>query len=132
MKQTTSSVREPENWPRAFTKHLGAGELDEILALYDPEAQMLAPPQGELVAGHAAIRPVVAGLIQSRARLQSHVVRCVTTGDLAILYTDFDGALTTASGETREIRQRAIEVLRRQPDGTWKLVFGDPVGRGGG
>lgn len=132
MNQTTSSVREPEDWPGAFTTQLAAGELDEILALYDPAAQMLAPPQGELIVGHAAIRPVVAGLIQSRARLRSHVVRCVTTGDVAILYTDFEGALTTASGEMREIRQHAIEILRRQPDGTWKLVFGDPVGRGGG
>jgi hypothetical protein len=24
---------------------------------------------------------------------------------------------------------KAIEVLRRQPDGTWKLIFGDPNAR---
>jgi hypothetical protein len=27
------------------------------------------------------------------------------------------------------IRNKAIEVLRRQPDGTWKLIVGDPNGR---
>ena len=131
MNQPTDLVRDPEDWPRAFTTRLEDGKLDEILALYEPEAQMLAPPRGELVTGHARIRSVVDGLIRSRPRLQSHVSRCVTTGDLAILYTDFDGSVTDASGEMRGIRQRAIEVLRRQPDGAWKLVFGDPVARGG-
>jgi hypothetical protein len=28
------------------------------------------------------------------------------------------------------IRSKAIELLRRQPDGTWKLIVGDPNGRG--
>jgi hypothetical protein len=27
------------------------------------------------------------------------------------------------------IRHQAIEVLRCQPDGTWKLIVGDPTGR---
>jgi hypothetical protein len=33
------------------------------------------------------------------------------------------------SGKTVAIRYKAIEVLRRQPDGTWKLIVGDPNGR---
>jgi ketosteroid isomerase-like protein len=132
MKQTIDSVHAPEMWPHAFTEHLEAGNLAEIVALYEPEARMLAPGSGEVVAGHAAIRSIVAGLIQARARMQCQVIKCVTTGDLAMLYTDFHGSMTAASGEKREIRQRAIEILRRQADGTWKLVFGDPLARGGG
>ena len=132
MNQPTDSVRAPENWPHAFTAYLEDGDVDGILSLYEPEARMLSPPRGELVEGHANIRQVVAGLIRSRAQLRCHVVKCVTTGDLAVLYTDFDGSLTDASGKLREVHQHAIEVLRRQPDGTWKLVFGDPVARGNG
>lgn len=131
MNSSSNPVREPEEWPHAFTTCLEAGQLDAILALYEPGARMLAPPQGGLVAGHSAIRSVVAGLIQSRARLKSNVVRCVRTGDVAVLYTDFEGVASVESGEAREISQRAIEVLRRQTDGTWKLIFGDPMGRGG-
>jgi uncharacterized protein (TIGR02246 family) len=132
MNQTLDSVQQPAFWPQAFITHLAAGNLDEIVALYEPDARMLAPSTGEQVAGHDAIRSVVAGLIQSHARMQCQVVKCVTTGDLAMLYTDFQGSLHLPSGEKRDIRQRAIEVLRRQPDGTWKLVFGDPLARGGG
>ncbi len=33
------------------------------------------------------------------------------------------------SGRTVAIHSKAIEVLRRQPDGTWRLIVGDPNGR---
>ena len=29
-----------------------------------------------------------------------------------------------------DVHGRAIEIVRRQPDGTWKLIVGDPHGRG--
>jgi hypothetical protein len=38
--------------------------------------------------------------------------------------------MVETSGETVEHHSRAIEVVRRQPDGTWKLIVGDPNGRG--
>jgi hypothetical protein len=34
-----------------------------------------------------------------------------------------------ATGKTVEARFKAIEVLRRQPDGAWTLIVGDPNGR---
>ncbi|MGH8138534.1 MAG: YybH family protein [Steroidobacteraceae bacterium] len=130
MKQSADSVRKAEDWPRTFAARLNAGKLADMLAMYDPEARLLAPPSGELITGHECIRPVLAGLIRSQRQLESHVVRSATIGDVAVLYTDFHGSTVGASGATREIRQHAIEVLRRQPDGTWKLVFGDPSARG--
>jgi hypothetical protein len=45
------------------------------------------------------------------------------------LYTDFQGAAVDASEKTIEVDFKAIEVLRRQPDGVWKLIVGDPSGR---
>ena len=97
--------------------------------MYHPEARMLAPPSGELVAGHESIRAVLAGLIRSQGQLESHVVRHEIIGDVAVLYTDFNGSAVGASGETQEVRQHAIEILQRRPDGTWKLIFGDPSAR---
>jgi ketosteroid isomerase-like protein len=46
-----------------------------------------------------------------------------------LLYTDFQGTTVDSSGQTVESVFRAIEVLRRQQDGTWKLIIGDPNGR---
>jgi ketosteroid isomerase-like protein len=121
--------QKPEDWPGAFVKHLNAGHLDAVMTLYEPEAQFVAK-SGETLVGHDAIRKVLGALIAAKAHFQSRVVRAVTVGDIAQLYTDFEGTRVDESGKTVPVRNNAIEVLRRQPDGTWKLIMGDPNGRG--
>jgi uncharacterized protein (TIGR02246 family) len=115
----------PEDWPGLFERHLDAGDLDAALALYAPDASFVSPHSGETIHGRDAIRAVLAGLIDGKARLRGMVVRVVETGGTAVLYTDWHG---TVAGD--EQNSRAIEVLRRQPDGNWILVVGDPNGRG--
>lgn len=113
--------QKPEDWPRRFEQHVNAGELDAALALYDPEARFVSPGDGA-VAGVDGVRRALAGLIGMGAQLHGRVVRVITAGDMALLYTDWE----STAGEAH----KAIELLRRQPDGTWKLIVGDPRARG--
>jgi ketosteroid isomerase-like protein len=98
------------------------------MALYEPEARFVAR-SGETLVGRDAIRKVLAGMIEAKTQFQSRVVRAVTVGEIAQLYTDFEGTKIGDSGNTVPVRNKAIEVLRRQPDGSWKLITGDPNGR---
>jgi uncharacterized protein (TIGR02246 family) len=122
------SVHSPKDWPRAFEEHLNAGELDAVIELYEANASFI-PPSGDTIVGRDRIRQVLAELIRSNTRLHGRVVRVVDAGDIAMLYTDFVGTRTDAAGQTVEVRSDAIEILRRQRDGTWKLIVGDPNGR---
>jgi uncharacterized protein (TIGR02246 family) len=134
MDKSSSSAtppHKPEDWPGLFTQRLNAGDLDGVIALYDPDAHFVTP-SGETLVGRDKIRRVVAGLIDAKTRMHSKVVRTVTVGDVTILYTDFQGTTVEAAGKPVEIHQKAIEVLRRQPDGTWRLIVGDPNGRSQG
>jgi ketosteroid isomerase-like protein len=79
--------------------------------------------------GRDRIRDALAGMIQSKTKLRSQVIKAVTVDDVALLCTDFHGTAIDASGKTIEVRHKAIEVLRRQPDGAWMLIVGDPNGR---
>jgi uncharacterized protein (TIGR02246 family) len=124
------SLYTPEDWPRQFTQHLNAGDLEAVVALYAPDARFVAR-SGDTVVGRDRIRDVLAGLISAHTRLQSRVIQAVTVGEVALLYTDFQGTTVAASGTTVELRHKAIEILRRQPDGTWQLIVGDPNGRAG-
>jgi ketosteroid isomerase-like protein len=72
-----------------------------------------------------------AGLVQSKSKMTSRVVKAITLDNVTLLYTDFQGTTVDDSGETIEHRSKAIELLRRQPDGTWKLIVGDPNAREG-
>ena len=98
------------------------------MTLYGPEAHFVNKP-GEALVGHDAIRKVLGGLIEAKTQFRSRVVRAVTVDDIAQLYTDFEGTRVDSSGKTVAVHNNAIEVLRRQPDGTWKLLMGDPNGR---
>ncbi|MGH8589491.1 MAG: YybH family protein [Gammaproteobacteria bacterium] len=122
-------ANKPEDWPRLFERHLNAGDLEAVLALYQPDATFV-PQSGETLVGRDGIRHVLAGLIGRKARLQGRVIKVIPAGDVALLYTDWQGTTVNPAGKTVEIRHKAIEIVRRQPDGTWKLIVGDPNGRG--
>lgn len=119
----------PEDWPQLFEQALERADLDGLVALYDPTARFVQR-SGEMIIGRDRIRDVLAQLIRSQTRLRARVLKAVTVDDLALLYTDFAGSTVDASGARVAIAQKAIELLRRYPDGTWKLIIGDPNGRG--
>ena len=126
---TGSQRAQPEEWPRVFEQHFDAGDLDAVMALYDTEARFTTR-SGETLVGGEAIRKVLGSMIKAKTQLHSRVVRKVTVGDVAQLYTDFEGTTVDSSGKTTPLLDKAIEVLRRQTDGGWKLIMGDPNGRG--
>jgi uncharacterized protein (TIGR02246 family) len=98
------------------------------MALYEPEARFVTK-SGQTLVGRDRIRKVLAGMIEAKTQFQSRVVRAVTVGDIAQLHTDFEGTKIDDSENTVPVRNKAIEVLRRQPDGSWKLIMGDPNAR---
>src|SRR5262249_6593590 len=97
-------------------------------ALYEPEARFVTQ-SGDTLIGRDAIRNALGAMIDAKTQLRSRVVRALTVGDVAQLYTDFEGTIVDGSGETIPVRNKAIEVLRRRPDGNWKLIMGDRNGR---
>jgi ketosteroid isomerase-like protein len=121
------SVRKPEEWPGQFEEKVNAGDLEGALALYEPVAAFVRDSE-EVVVGQSGMRAVLADLIAKKPRCASRVERFVVADDIAMLYTDFTMTMGPAEN-AREVKSRAIEVLRRQPDGSWKLRIGDPNGR---
>ena len=67
------------------------------MALYDAEARFVMQ-SGETLVGHDAIRKVVSGLIGAKTKFHSRVVRIVTVGDIAQLYTDLRARRSIAPG----------------------------------
>jgi uncharacterized protein (TIGR02246 family) len=127
-RQSIRLPMQPEDWPSLFERYLNAGDLEAIVALYEPAARFMAP-SGEILVGREEIRPILAALIRSKTQLHGRIIRKVLVDDIALLYTDFEGTTVEASGKTVEARSQAIEVLRRQANGSWQLIIGDPVGR---
>jgi ketosteroid isomerase-like protein len=119
------AARTPEECDRLFAEYAGGGDLDALVALYEPGASFLRQDRS-VATGLAAIREELAGLVAAKPRFRMNVTQVVRAGDdLAVLYNDWT---VTLSG--REMTGRALEIVRRQPGGTWRFVVDDPHGRG--
>jgi len=66
-----------------------------------------------------------------QARMSTEIVKVVQSGeDLAMVYNDWSMSAKRPDGQPVEASGKAIEVVRRQPDGTWRFILDDPFARG--
>lgn len=122
-------ARTAEDVDRLFGEYLNAGKLDELVALYESGATLMQADGGGAT-GHEAIRASLAPLFEARAAIRMNVVRVAHGSDVAMLYNDWSLTAKGENGESIEMQGKAIEVVRRQADGTWKFVIDDPYARG--
>jgi ketosteroid isomerase-like protein len=103
---------QPEDLDRFFTERANAGDVDGVVALYEPEA-VLAFPAGQLTIGTESIRKVYAELLAGARRFEGEIRPAIRNGDVAITSTTRAGNAT-------------VEVAHRQPDGTWLWMIDQP------
>jgi uncharacterized protein (TIGR02246 family) len=124
------TARTPEDLDRLFSERMAAGDIDGIVALYERGA-VLVSPEGVATTGAAAIREALRGLAAMRPLVTMNVTRIVRTDyDLAVVYNDWKLAAVDAEGRAIAMAGRALEVSRRQADGTWLFAVDDPFARG--
>ncbi len=110
--QAAERAREPEDLDRLFLLRANAGDVDGVVALYEPGAVLAFPP-GEVTVGTDAIRAVYATLLAGQPRFESTVRPAIRAGDIALTSTTRPGNAT-------------VEVARRQPDGSWLWLIDQP------
>ena len=124
------TARTPADCDHLFAEHVNAGDLDALLALYEPGCS-LVQSDGGVAKGHAAIREVMQRLIAMRPAMRTEVTKVVQTDDdLAVVYNDWSLTAKRPDGTPVERAGRALEIVRRQADGSWKFAIDDPFGRG--
>lgn len=123
-------ARTPEDCDHLLGEYLASGSVDDILTLYEAGAVFVSEDRQRL-AGHAALREVMSAFAAARPRLTPNLILVARSGDdLAVIYNDWTLTAVGPDGATVEQRGRAIEVIRRQADGTWRFAYDDPFGRG--
>jgi ketosteroid isomerase-like protein len=114
----------PEEICSLFQQYMAEGDIEAVLSLYDPEAVFLNQSR-EITKGRHGLRQELAPLVAMRARFNFIIKQVIQTGAIALMHTEW-----TVSGP-QPMKVYAIEVARRQQDGTWRWLIGDPftVGR---
>ncbi|WP_267355840.1 MULTISPECIES: nuclear transport factor 2 family protein [unclassified Methylobacterium] len=110
MSETREPARAPETLAALFNQRANAGDVEGLVALYEPEAVLAA---GRVVAtGHAEIRSFYTDLLTRKSDFPApETLPPLRTGSLAMTFARLPkGAFS-------------VEVAREQADGTWLWVI---------
>jgi uncharacterized protein (TIGR02246 family) len=125
-----TKARTPEEVDRLFEARVNAGDLDGLVALYEPDATLATEDAGNVI-GHAAIRAYLQTLVGVKTRMDMGTYRVIPAGDgLAVVHHDWKATITTPDGQEMALTGKATEVVRRQPDGSWLFALDEPNMRG--
>jgi hypothetical protein len=113
---STPTARTPVEICTLFRAAMGRRNLEAALQLYDPRAVFVAET-GEVTAD---LRGQLAASVQSGAQFD-FVIRGIAEADgVALMHTEWEVSAPSPR------RVHAIEVARRQRDGAWRWLIGDP------
>lgn len=121
------SVNSPGEINSYYNEVFRSGNLERLVALYEPDAVLEAQP-GELVRGRSAIREQLNNLLALKGELHAENQSYVEFGDLALLRADWQFTGEDPSGKPVSMGSASSKVARRQPDGTWLYIIDLPFG----
>jgi uncharacterized protein (TIGR02246 family) len=129
---TTAKVQRPSNpedVDRLFGERVNAGDLEGVVALYEPTATLVRQDRSSAT-GTEEIRKELGQLMALKPQITMNVSRIVSDGDgIAVLHDEWHLTGTAPDGKPVMLSGRASEVVRRQRDGTWRFVVDDPDAR---
>jgi len=101
------TAKEPDDLEKFFVERANAGDVDGLVALYEPGA-VLVSDDGRQFTGTDQIREFFIGFLMNRSPLAtSRQTPALRRGEIA---------LTSSAHSNGE---KSAEIARRQPDGSW-------------
>jgi uncharacterized protein (TIGR02246 family) len=119
------AAHEPGDVHTQFFDAFNAKDVETLASLYEPDALLVMPGGGTLAGIDAISKALEMGVGSGRTfRHESQVVH--QTGDIAVLDCKSTVMDMAADGTVTSHEGNSIEIVRRQPDGTWRFVIDVP------
>ena len=112
----------------ALLKAFNAGDIDAILACYEPQARFVLK-SGDAVRGAVELREMFRATLSYKPDLVLEIRKIIpATDDLALVVVEWKTKMVSSSGEAQVSAGTATDIVRRQAHGTWKIVLDVPYG----
>jgi len=118
------ATRPEDLYPALGAAH-NAGDLEALLALYDPKAVFVFKP-GRVTASPAELRATLQRQIAVGGRLSVNPQSFTRSDDVVLVLGTFTLSGRRPDGTPLERTARFADVLRRQPDGSWRIAVDNP------
>ena len=119
-------ARTPKEVEDLFPKAMNTRDIDAMLALYESDTVFVPEPGQAPVQGEQALRAHLRTFTDAQPELSTEVRHVVQAGDIALSWIPWSMKRTRADGTQETISGRAVNVVRRQPDGTWRTLIDNP------
>jgi len=117
----------PEEVLNSVTEGINARDLDSLMTLYEPLACFASQP-GQLAKSPDGIRQCLRDFIDMNGKLELKVKRVLKANDLALVTTEWSFNGIDSDSKHVHMSAKSADVLRQQPDGTWRFVIDNPWG----
>lgn len=103
------------------------GHIDAVLNAYVDGAQVVFEP-GNPTSGEEALRAQFTGFAAMNPEFTYIGHEVVVSGDTALHLAPWNMTATLPDGQALEQSGLSVAVMRRQPDGSWKMMIDHPYG----
>lgn len=99
------------------------GDVNTVLSMYDVTG-LFVPETGKPLTGREQFEEVVKSILSIKGTMEIKTVYCLQTGNIAVGRSEW----SITDGDDVKVSAKGIEVMREQPDGTWKIVVDHAFG----
>jgi ketosteroid isomerase-like protein len=99
------------------------GNVDTVLSMYDFTG-IIVPEPGKPVSGKEKFEEAIKNILSIKGKMEIKTVYCLQTGNLAVGRSEWN----ITDGKEVKVSAKGIEVMKQQPDGTWKIVIDHAFG----
>ena len=119
----------PEECDRYLLEAIEAGDIDTCVSLYEPSA-VVFKKSGEAISGLDAVRQTYASMSALKPRFAIDFIKSTVSEDGSIGTNRMKASMTwqDAEGKQHNSMFHSLEVIRKQPDGSWRFIIDDPYG----
>jgi len=99
------------------------GDVATVMSMYDVSG-IIVPEPGKPVSGKSKFEEAIKAILSIKGKMEIKTVYCLQSGDIALGRSEWN----IKDGDEVKISAKGIEVMKKQADGSWKIVMDHAFG----
>ena len=100
-----------------------SGDAATVISMYDTTG-IIVPEPGKPVSGREKFEEAIKAILSIKGKMEIKTVYCLQTGNIALGRSEWN----ITDGDDVKISAKGIELMKQQPDGSWKIVIDHAFG----